>query len=135
MARIRGSNTAPEIAIRRALWSKGFRYRIKSKLPGRPDVVFASARVVVFIDGCFWHRCPSHGTSPKQNAQFWRRKIDANVKRDMRVRRSLRRLGWSVINVWEHEIDANFDKVLCRIVQRLGREGIRKIETVQGRVR
>ncbi len=69
----------------------------------RPDVVFTRARVAVFVDGCFWHRCPEHGTSPKTNGGWWRRKLDANVERDRATDATLEAAGWTVIRIWEHE--------------------------------
>jgi DNA mismatch endonuclease (patch repair protein) len=103
----RGHNTGPELALRRELHRRGLRYRVHTApVPGlrcRPDVVFSRARVVVFVDGCFWHRCPAHGTSPAANGEWWRRKLDTNVARDRRNDRQLSQAGWSVVRVWEHE--------------------------------
>lgn len=70
----------------------------------RPDFVFRAARLAVFVDGCFWHGCPRHGTRPKGNAAFWRRKFAANIARDRRVDRALRRAGWRVLRIWEHAL-------------------------------
>lgn len=70
----------------------------------RPDFVFRRERVAVFVDGCFWHGCPRHGTQPRGNAAFWRRKLAGNRERDRRVTRTLRRLGWRVVRIWEHEL-------------------------------
>lgn len=69
----------------------------------RPDIVFTRARVAVFVDGCFWHRCPEHGSSPKSNADWWRRKLDANVRRDRTTDEALAEAGWMVLRIWEHE--------------------------------
>ena len=69
----------------------------------RPDIVFTGARVAVFVDGCFWHRCPEHGSSPKTNAGWWRLKLDNNVKRDRTTDAALAEAGWTVIRIWEHE--------------------------------
>ena len=70
----------------------------------RPDFVFRRERVIVFVDGCFWHGCPLHGTSPKDNRAFWRKKITANQTRDRRVHRALRQAGWKVLRIWEHSL-------------------------------
>jgi len=70
----------------------------------RPDFVFKAERLAVFVDGCFWHGCPRHGTQPKNNGAFWRRKIAGNRSRDGLVTRSLRRAGWRVLRIWEHEL-------------------------------
>lgn len=119
MSRIRGRDTSPEKTLRQALHAKGYRYRTHHRLPGRPDIVFVSAKLAVFVDGCFWHRCPLHSTSPKQHASFWRQKIDGNVARDKRVRRKLRLAGWSVMRIWEHQVDANPVRLVERISKRL----------------
>ena len=107
MKATRRRDTAPELAIRSALHRAGLRYRVdKAPLPGvrrRADVVFAAARVAVYVDGCFWHGCPLHATWPKANAEFWRRKIEANRARDADTDAALAAAGWEVIRVWEHE--------------------------------
>lgn len=104
-------HTAPEVAIRRALHRRGLRYRVNMPLPGigkvRPDIVFTRVRVAVFVDGCFWHRCPEHGTSPKTNADWWRQKLDTNVERDRTTDTALVEAGWTVIRIWEHENATN----------------------------
>jgi len=69
----------------------------------RPDIVFTRARVAVFVDGCFWHRCPEHGSSPKSNADWWRRKLDTNVRRDRTTDEALAEASWTVLRIWEHE--------------------------------
>lgn len=101
-------DTKPEVALRLALDKLGLTtYVIDQRLiPGlrrRADVVFEVAQVVIFVDGCFWHGCPIHGTWPKQNAEFWRDKIEANRRRDADTDRVLAEAGWVVIRAWEHE--------------------------------
>ena len=107
MSRVKNRHTAPEMAIRRELHRRGLRYRVNMPLPQigrtRPDIVFTRARVAVFIDGCFWHRCPEHGTAPKTNPGWWRQKLDTNVERDRRTDTALAEAGWTVIRIWEHE--------------------------------
>ena len=107
MRRVRQKGTAPELALRRELFRLGLRYRLNTRIPGiprvRPDIVFSKAKVAVFVDGCFWHGCPEHGTSPKANASFWAVKIDANRKRDENTNTKVRSAGWRVIRMWEHE--------------------------------
>lgn len=125
MSRIRGRDTKPEVRLRKALWKGGLRYRVRVGLPGRPDVVFASLRAVVFVDGCFWHVCPRHAVPPKANAAFWRRKLKANVARDRLVDRKLRELGWRVIRVWEHEVRANPEGAARKVVRFLSRSKAR----------
>ena len=99
-------DTCCEIAIRSAVHGLGVRYRIDWMVPGtrnRADLAFVSARVLVFIDGCFWHGCPRHATWPKANASWWREKIEGNMRRDRDATKLLRRKGWTVLRVWEHE--------------------------------
>ncbi|MDT8070852.1 MAG: very short patch repair endonuclease, partial [Terriglobia bacterium] len=98
-------NTAPEIAVRRLLFSLGYRYRLHTTdLPGKPDIVLRSLHCVMFVNGCFWHghRC-KRGTTPSSNVEFWLSKIEGNRKRDRRVRKQLRRNGWRVLTIWECE--------------------------------
>ena len=107
MSRVKSRHTAPEMAIRRELHLRGLRYRVNMSLPQvgrtRPDIVFTRVRVAVFVDGCFWHRCPEHGSSPKTNAGWWSRKLDTNVERDRATDTALAEAGWTVIRIWEHE--------------------------------
>lgn len=114
MSRIRGSNTAVEVRFRCLLWRAGLRYALGRRLPGRPDLTFVAARVAVFVDGCFWHACPAHGVAPKANAEFWRAKIGRNAARDVEVNRLLRAEGWTVLRVWEHEIELNAERCARR---------------------
>jgi DNA mismatch endonuclease (patch repair protein) len=98
------TSTGPELLLRRALHRRGLRYRVNFRgLPGRPDVAFTRARLAVFVDGCFWHRCPEHGSLPKNNRNWWAAKLDRNVERDREQDETLRALGWLSIRVWEHE--------------------------------
>ena len=99
-------DTAPELMYRRALFSLGLRYRVDLRIPPlrrRGDIVFTRRRLVVLIDGCFWHSCPLHGTIPKSNRDWWTDKLRANVERDRDTVRALRDAGWNVIRIWEHE--------------------------------
>nr|WP_231932827.1 very short patch repair endonuclease [Micromonospora rifamycinica] len=98
------TSTKPELALRRELHRRGLRFRVNhSDLPGRPDVAFSRAKVAVFVDGCFWHRCPQHGTVPRNNREWWQAKLDRNVARDRAKDAALAELGWVVLHVWEHE--------------------------------
>ena len=115
MSRIRGKDTKPEITLRKALWLKGLRYRIKNKLPGRPDVVFPRYKVAIFIDGCYWHRCPKHYKEPETNKIFWEAKISGNVKRDIVNTKKLKKMKWRVIRVWEHQVNKDLEKVVEKI--------------------
>lgn len=106
MGRIRLRDTAPEIALRRALWAAGLRYRLKTKihLLGQPDIVFPGAKVAVFVDGCFWHGCPVHGHLPKSREEYWKPKIARNQRRDAEVNAKLLAMGWRVVRFWEHQV-------------------------------
>ncbi|MFY1654006.1 very short patch repair endonuclease [Solwaraspora sp. WMMB762] len=101
------TSTKPELLLRRELHRRGLRFRIHdARLPGRPDVVFTRARLAVFVDGCFWHCCPEHGTLPRNNRDWWQAKLDRNVARDRAKDAALADLGWTVLHVWEHEATA-----------------------------
>ncbi len=101
-------DTVPEVRLRSKLHSLGLRFwkdrRPEASYKCSADVVFPSARVCVFVDGCFWHGCPNHFKGPRTNAAWWREKIGDNAARDLRQTKSLRRLGWCVVRVWEHEL-------------------------------
>jgi DNA mismatch endonuclease (patch repair protein) len=108
MARVRQRDTTPEVELRRELHSRGLRYRVDRSVPGldarrRPDIVFGPAKVAVYVDGCFWHCCPVHGSKPKTNQSYWLPKLEANVARDRDTDRRLRELDWEVVRIWEHE--------------------------------
>lgn len=107
MSRQRRRDTEPEMLLRRELHRRGLRYRVDAKLPGMPrrraDVLFPRRQVAVFIDGCFWHACPVHATSPQNNADWWRTKLEGNVARDRDTDFRLQELGWTVLRFWEHE--------------------------------
>ena len=116
MSRIRGKDTKPEIVLRKLLWAAGYRYRLKNRLPGRPDIIFPGSKLAIFIDGCFWHGCPKHAVMPKTNRAFWRRKLYRNMERDREVNQQLRKMGWRVVRLWEHQVDAKPDRCSAMIV-------------------
>jgi len=97
------STEAAVASILRAAKVTGWRRHPKD-IPGRPDFYFPAARLVLFVDGCFWHACPSCGRIPKTRTDFWRGKIDANRRRDQRTRRHLRGIGYRVFRIWEHDV-------------------------------
>lgn len=104
----RRRDTAAEVRLRSALHTRGLRFRKDllvraGKVRVHPDIVFTRAKVAVFLDGCFWHACPEHGTAPKSNVAYWQPKLKANTERDQRVNEALAADGWSVRRVWEHE--------------------------------
>jgi DNA mismatch endonuclease (patch repair protein) len=106
MSRIRGAgNKETEFRLITLMREAGITgWRRKSKLEGKPDFVFPKQRLAVFVDGCFWHGCPKHATWPKNNAAFWRKKIEGNKARDRKVNRLLRAKGWRVLRIWEHSL-------------------------------
>ena len=106
MAAIGAKHTRPELLVRRAVSSLGYRYRLHSKnLPGKPDLVFAGTRKVIFVHGCFWHRhrCKKGQALPKNNELFWSKKLSDNIARDRRIRSALKKSGWTSLVVWECE--------------------------------
>ena len=107
--------------LRQALWAMGVRYRLDRGVLGQPDIVFKAARVVVFVDGCFWHRCPTHGVMPKNNSEFWKTKIRRNVERDDFVTARLADEGWTVLRFWEHDVEGRLPWVTKVIRVALGR--------------
>jgi DNA mismatch endonuclease (patch repair protein) len=108
MAANRRRDTGPERAVRSLLHGAGFRYRVDYPVVVdgvriRPDLAFTARRVAVFIDGCFWHCCPEHGSQPASNVRYWGPKLQGNVDRDRRHTRLLQEAGWTVLRFWEHE--------------------------------
>ena len=125
----RRRDTGPELAIRQGVHEAGMRYRVDLpiRVPGhrpiRPDLVFTRRRVAVFVDGCFWHGCPVHATSPVIRARFWADKIAANRERDRRHDDVLTRAGWTVLRIWEHEDPVEAVKRIGAAVGAIGRSG------------
>lgn len=107
MAKVRGKNTKPEMAVRRAAHALGLRFRLHRRdLPGTPDLVFPGRRTAIFVHGCFWHRhhgCSKAGAAPKTRTEFWQAKFDRNMARDARNADALRDAGWNVVTIWECE--------------------------------
>ena len=110
MRAIRRTDTKPELALRQALHRMGYRFRKDHRidLDGgrrvRPDIAFTARKVAVFVDGCFWHGCARHCKFPAGNRAFWEKKLSGNQARDRRVNRALRKLGWRVVRIWEHDL-------------------------------
>jgi len=115
MRKIRSSDTQLELAFRSMLWAAGMRYRVTSRLPGKPDLVFPAARVSVFVDSCFFHACPKHCRFPKSNQNYWTAKLSRNRERDRLVAAEHRKLGWKIIRVWEHSIKTRPEACISRI--------------------
>jgi DNA mismatch endonuclease, patch repair protein len=115
MSAIRSENTTPEIVLRKALWKRGFRYRIhygKEKI----DIAFPSKKVAVFVDGCFWHGCPLHSHLPKSHKDYWHPKLNKNIERDKAKNKRLADQGWKVLRFWEHEL-TDIEEVVEKIRQ------------------
>lgn len=123
LSQVRQRDTALEKALRSELHRRGMRFRVQARIiPGlrrTADIVFRSARVAVFVDGCFWHCCPEHATYPKNNADWWRVKLEANVARDRDTDQQLRKLGWLSVRIWEHEsVERAVDRVATVVHER-----------------
>jgi DNA mismatch endonuclease (patch repair protein) len=120
MSRVRGrGNKATELALIALLRRRRITgWRRNQRVFGKPDFVFQKLRVALFVDGCFWHGCPRHATKPKNNAAFWRRKFAANKTRDLLVNRTLRKRGWRVLRIWQHELGRKHE---ARLFQRIRR--------------
>src|SRR3990167_3264062 len=120
MAKVRQKGTDAEVALRREMYNIGLRYRIDYEVLRKPrrvaDVAFPGRRIAVFVDGCLWHGCPRHGTWPKQNADFWRKKIEANQRRDADTNDRLRYLGWTVLRFWSHEPPTEAARAVAHMV-------------------
>jgi len=113
-------DTPCELAIRSAVHRRGLRFRVDWTIPGtrrRADLAFIGARVVVFVDGCFWHGCPEHATWPKRNAAWWRNKIETNMRRDRDTDALLIAAGWTVLRFWEHEHSRKASTAITRVVR------------------
>jgi DNA mismatch endonuclease (patch repair protein) len=121
MSRVRSSgNRKTELRMIQMFRKYGIRgWRRNWPVFGKPDFVFPMMKVAVFVDGCFWHRCPLHSTVPETNHEFWQRKLEGNILRDRLVRRSLTNLGWRVLRVWQHELKEpeRVAKRVCRALQ------------------
>ena len=123
MSQIKGKGSKSEELVRKYLFSKGFRYRKNyAHLPGKPDIVLPKYKTAIFVNGCFWHKHEGckYFVWPKNNAEFWKKKIEFNVERDAHNYEDLAQLGWKVLIVWECELKKNVAKrTLNRIVQSL----------------
>ncbi|MBL7703891.1 MAG: very short patch repair endonuclease [Ferruginibacter sp.] len=122
MKKIRSSNTTPELLLRKELWNLGYRYRLNvSKLKGKPDIVFNKFKLVVFVDGEFWHGYEWQKKKPKikANREYWVKKIERNIERDKENTKSLLAMGYVVLRFWEHEIKSDLSKCVKKIVAQI----------------
>jgi len=119
----RRTDTKPELALRRALHKRGYRFRkdYRLDLDGgrrvRPDIAFTARRVAVFVDGCFWHACPEHGSKPRANDWYWTPKLARNVERDRVADETLASAGWQVVRIWEHD---SLEQALAAVIAVVG---------------
>ena len=120
MSRICGrGNKDTELALAKLLRRHGIKgWRRYQPVFGKPDFVFPKLKLAIFVDGCFWHGCPKHATKPANNRAFWRRKLSSNKKRDQVVNQTLRKAGWRVVRIWEHELARKNE---TRLIQRIKR--------------
>lgn len=135
MAAIRSSDTGPELLLRRTLWRLGTRYftaagweRLTTqKLPGKPDLVLPAAKLVIFVDGCFWHGCAQHYRAPENNRECWKDKLICNQSRDQKVNQALEASGWRVMRFWEHELrNGGHNLVAQTVLQTIDGHRLRK---------
>ena len=122
MSKIRGKNTKPELAFRKALWAAGFRYRVDyKKLIGKPDIVLKKYKTAIFIDGEFWHgyQWEERKEKIKSNREFWIPKIERNIQRDNEVNQELQRLGYAVFRFWQKQVDKNLEDCLETVLNHL----------------
>lgn len=123
MGRVRAKNSKMELVVQRGLRSEGLGFgKHVGSLPGTPDLAFRKHRVAVFLDSCFWHGCKRHGTMPKTNKVFWRTKLSENRRRDRSVNRVYRKMGWTVLRFWEHDIKKDVARIVSRILTTLESE-------------
>ena len=130
MSRIRSKHTSIELKVRKYFRKKGQKYTLHAKLPGRPDIVFARQKAVVFVHGCFWHghSICKEAHIPKTNTKFWKTKIITNRKRDLRNRRDLQKADWKVFTLYECHIDRDIEKALKNTIEYLDAAPLYKLK-------
>lgn len=129
MSKVKSKDTKPELVLRKYLFSNGIRgYRLHSDLPGKPDIVFTKYKLAIFIDGCFWHKCPECFKPPSSNIEFWEEKLNSNVLRDEKVNKQLVNMGYKVIRFWEHQIIKDLYKCYLIIYDNLKSKGFHALK-------
>src|SRR3989338_210928 len=122
MSQIRGRDTTWEVTFRKYAWGKGVKgYKVRNKVFGRPDMYFPVKKLAVFIDGCFWHKCPGCFVKPRNNKIFWERKITSNVRRDAKTSKRLSKEGIAILRFWEHEVEYDLRRCYRRLERALNR--------------
>lgn len=112
MGSIKGKDTLLELKFEKILKDAGLKFRRNVKeLPGRPDVVFKNKKIVIFVDGCFWHGCKEHFSPPKSNRWFWMKKISDNIERDKLINKFYKKMGWRVLRIWQHDMNKKSKRV------------------------
>jgi DNA mismatch endonuclease (patch repair protein) len=118
MGRVKGKNSGAEKTLRSALHARGLRFRLHRRIEGvSVDILIPGPKVAIFVDGCFWHCCPEHGTTPQSNQEYWLPKLKENRQRDERQNAGLQRAGWKVIRVWEHDCKRLSEQTVGKIVE------------------
>lgn len=118
MSNIKSRNTKAEIIFRKYIFDKGLRgYRVNSTVLGKPDIFFPKKKIAVFIDGCFWHKCPKCFVKPKSGIVYWQKKIENNVSRDKKINKELRQQGFQVLRFWEHSILKQTQKCFDKLIK------------------
>jgi DNA mismatch endonuclease (patch repair protein) len=119
MSQVKCRDTGLEIKLRKELHKRGLKgYRTQSNLFGKPDIIFTKYKIAIFVDGCFWHKCPICFKKPLTETDFWDKKIENNVLRDVAVNKKLINDGWKVLRFWEHEINKDINNVIDMIIKR-----------------
>src|SRR3990170_5808702 len=121
MARIRKTDSSPEILLRQELRRAKVRFRTYTSLPGTPDIVVGSPMLAVFVHGCFWHGCPHHYRQPRSNVRYWSVKLRRNKARDRAIARKVRGMGWHAAVVWECQVKKDPQRVVARLLRRIHR--------------
>lgn len=111
------SQSKLENSVTKAIWAKGIRFRKNNKsLFGKPDISIKKYKIVIFIDSCFWHACSLHGNRPKNNSEYWDKKLDRNIARDIKVNNYYSDLNWAILRIWEHELKEDFNGTINKII-------------------
>lgn len=120
MSKVKNKDSKIEVLLRKALWAEGFRYRKNdTNYFGKPDIVLPKYETVIFVDSCFWHRCPEHYGAPATRKEFWRKKINRNKDRDGEVNRHYKKKDWNIIRVWEHDVKNDLSPIIGKITRKI----------------